>query len=135
MFKTRFRVSWVDTDSARIVHFSNYFRYFERAEEELYNSLGINFIKLQEKYGYNLPRLEAYCRYYSPLKFNDLVEVRIFIDEIREKTIKYKFEIHNLTESKKAAEGHVVVVAADMEQRKSVPLNKEFINALLKAVK
>ena len=33
VFKTYIRVSWTDTDAAQVVHFSNYFRFFEKAEE------------------------------------------------------------------------------------------------------
>ena len=47
-FKTSFRVSWVDTDAAGIVHFSNYFKYFEKAEEELYRILNFNFESVAE---------------------------------------------------------------------------------------
>jgi acyl-CoA thioesterase FadM len=36
-------VTWADTDSAQVVHYSNYFRLFERAEEDFYRSLGFSF--------------------------------------------------------------------------------------------
>ncbi|HDN01878.1 MAG TPA: acyl-CoA thioesterase [Candidatus Bathyarchaeota archaeon] len=133
MFKARFRVSWSDTDAAGIVHFSNHFRYVEKAEEELYNSLGFDFVSIFKKYGFALPRVEACCKYYSPLRFNDIIEVRISVEEVREKSLRYKFEIYNVTADKVAAEGHIVAVAADIKRGKSVPLDREFVKRLLKA--
>jgi len=137
MFKVKYRVSFVETDSAGIVHFSNYFRYFERAEEELYNSIGRNldFVSLMKKYGYTLPRVEAHCKYFSPLRFNDVFEVRIWVEEVKEKSIKYGFEIYNITTDKLSARGYVVVVAANLEKGVSVPLDKEFVELILKATK
>ncbi len=132
MFKARFRVSWSDTDAAGIVHFSNHFRYVERAEEELYNSMGFDFVSIFRKYGFALPRVEACCKYYSPLRFNDIIEVRIVVEEVREKSLTYRFQIYNVTEDKLAAEGHIVAVAADISKGRSVPLDREFVERLMK---
>ncbi|RLI21432.1 acyl-CoA thioesterase [Candidatus Bathyarchaeota archaeon] len=129
-FKTSFRVSWVDTDSAKIVHFSNYFRYFEKAEEEFYRKLGCNFDDMAEKYGIILPRVEAYCHYVSPLKFNDLVEIELSVKELREKAVKYWFKVYNKQNGRLAAEGYIVVVAADRNLGGAVKIPKEIAEKL-----
>jgi len=49
-FKTTYKISWADTDAAEVVHFSNYFRFFERAEEEMYQKLGFTFNDFIQKY-------------------------------------------------------------------------------------
>ncbi len=128
-FRVQLRVAWVETDAAQVVHFTNYFRYFEKAEEEFYNKLGFNFSSLN-KYDVWLPRIEAYCRYFSPCRFNDLIEVSLRIDELREKSIRYGFTINNLTTGKKAAEGYVVVVAASISENHAVPIPKEIVEKL-----
>ena len=61
-FKTSFRVSWTDTDAAQVVHFPNYFKFFEKAEEEFYRHLGFNVADIAEK-GVWFPRVEAFCQY------------------------------------------------------------------------
>jgi acyl-CoA thioester hydrolase len=129
-FKTAFRVSWVETDAAQIVHFSNYFRYFERVEEEFYRSLGFDFDDLSEKYNLIFPRVEAYCNFKSPLKFNDLVEIELSVKEIREKAVKYWFKVYNKRDEKLAAEGYLVVVAVDKKLRKAVKIPEEFVERL-----
>ncbi len=59
-FKTSFRVSWIDTDAAQVVHFSNYFKFFERTEEEFYRHLGFSFNDATER-GIWLPRLKRFA--------------------------------------------------------------------------
>jgi len=126
------RVSWVDTDAAGVVHFSNYFRFFEKAEEEFYNKLGFNFDKINEKYGIWFPRVEAYCKYKSPSKFNDILEIEIHLEELKEKAVKYGFKVHNRTTEKEAAEGYVVIVAADKKKNKAVRIPEEIKRKLMR---
>ncbi len=124
-FKAKYRVQWVDTDSARVMHFSNYFRYFEFAETDLYRILGFDFETSREKYGIWLPRIEAHCRYLHPCRFNEEIEVEIWIDNLGEKHIKYGFKVYNLNQNELAAEGWVVVVAASVREKKAVPIPTE----------
>jgi len=129
-FKTSFRVSWVDTDAAGIVHFSNYFKYFEKAEEELYRTLEFDFKSVAEKYGVVLPRVEAWCRYKSPLRFNDLVEIELSVKELREKAVKYWFKVYNRQNGQLAAEGYIVAVAADKNLGGAVKIPEEITEKL-----
>jgi len=129
-FKISFRVSWGDTDAAGIVHFSNYFKYFEKAEEELYRTLKFNFESVAEKYGVILPRVEAWCRYKSPLRFNDLVEIEVSVRELKEKAVKYWFKIRNKRNGQLAAEGYIVAVAADKNLGKAVKIPEEIAEKL-----
>jgi len=130
VFKTTFRVSWVETDAAQVVHFSNYFRYFERAEEEFYRSLGLSFDIIRQEYDIWLPRIEAFARFRSPLKFNDLVEVELRIDELREKSVRYGFKIFNKEDGRLVAEGYMVVVAADKKKGEAIEIPKEIVEKL-----
>ncbi|MCJ7429608.1 acyl-CoA thioesterase, partial [Candidatus Bathyarchaeota archaeon] len=57
-FKASFRVSWADTDAAQVVHFSNYLRFFEKAEEEFYRHLGFSFTDYKLTPGLWFPRVE-----------------------------------------------------------------------------
>ena len=58
-FKRTFRVHWVDTDVAGVMHFTNYLRYFEACEEEFYNSISLPFNDVRVKYGIIFPRLRS----------------------------------------------------------------------------
>jgi acyl-CoA thioester hydrolase len=59
-FKSKYRVSWVDTDALGVMHFSNYFRICEKAEEEFTNLLGVSFDHSENIY---FPTVKATCEY------------------------------------------------------------------------
>lgn len=128
-FKTSFRVSWADTDAAQVVHYSNYFRFFEKAEEEFYRHLGFTFKDTQER-GIWFPKVEAFCQYRKPARFNDLIEVELTVEEIREKSIKYGFRILNKESDALLANGYVVIVTADKVKRKAVAIPKDIVEKL-----
>jgi len=129
VFKTFFRVSWVETDAAQVVHFSNYFRFFEKAEEEFYRHLGFSFNEIANK-GIWLPRVEAFCQYKKPARFNDLIEVTLTLEELREKSIKYSFKIHEKESSELLANGYMTILCANKQTGKATQIPKEIIEKL-----
>jgi YbgC/YbaW family acyl-CoA thioester hydrolase len=113
------------------VHFSNYFRFFEKTEEEFYRHLGFTFTDLHDK-GLWFPRVEAFCQFKKPAKPNDLLEVELIIEELGEKSIKYGFKILNKESAVLLANGYIVVVIADKQTGKATQIPKE-IGEKLKA--
>jgi acyl-CoA thioester hydrolase len=128
-FKTTFRVRWVDTDVAGVMHYSNFFRYFEACEEEFYRSQGATLVQLREKYRIMLPRVEAHCVYKLPCKFDDLIEVVLTVREVGTKTVTYDFQTYRNEEKQLAAEGYLKCIAVDTTW-KVVPLPIEVAKIL-----
>jgi acyl-CoA thioester hydrolase len=128
-FKTSFRVTWADTDAAQVVHYSNYFKFFERAEEEFYRHLGFSFTDLHAR-GLWFPRVEAFCRYKRPARFGDLLEVEISIGELKEKSIRFEFNIFNKEEATLLAAGYIVALAADKQTGKATGIPEEIAKKL-----
>jgi len=127
-FKTLYRVSWVDTDAAQIVHFSNFFRFFERAEEEFYEHMGLtDWLGVKDVI---LPRVEAFCQYRKPARFNDLLEIELTVEELKEKSMRYGFKIYNKKTTELLASGYVVAVAVDRHTLKAVPIPQEIVEKL-----
>jgi acyl-CoA thioester hydrolase len=129
VFRTSYRVAWADTDAAQVVHYSNYFRLFERAEEDFYRHLGFSFTDLRTK-GLWFPRVEAFCQYKKPARFNDLLEIELAVEELREKSVKYGFRIVSNETNMLLATGHVVVVAADKQAGKATQIPREIVEKL-----
>lgn len=129
MFTNRFRVVWADTDAAGVVHYSNYFRFFERAEEEFYRSLNFSFTDTARK-GLWFPRVEAFCQYKKPARFNDLLEVELAVEELKQKSMKISFRILNAGTSTLLATGYVVIVIADKHTGKSTEMPTEIAEKL-----
>lgn len=128
-FKTSLRVTWADTDAAQVVHFSRFFVYVERAEEEFYRSLGFSFTDLRKK-GFWLPRVEAFCQYRKPARFDDMLEVELTVEELKEKSVKLGFNISNKEKVELLATGYLVVVTADRNTGKATPIPKEIVDKL-----
>jgi YbgC/YbaW family acyl-CoA thioester hydrolase len=111
----------VDTDIAGVMHFSNYFRYFEACEEEFYRSISMPLTKIRDKYGVMLPRVEAHCHYRAACRFDDVVDVTMKVREVAEKTITYDFQVTRRRDGALAAQGFVKCIAVNAEW-KAVPL-------------
>jgi len=123
-FKRAFRVRWVDTDVAGVMHFTNYLRYFEACEEEFYRSISLPFNDVQRRYGITFPRVEVHCTYKASCRFDDLFDVTMRIREIAEKTITWDFHANRRHDGKLAAEGYIKCIAVNSEW-KAVSLPEE----------
>ena len=128
-FKHTYRVHWVDTDVAGVMHFTNFLRYFEACEEEFYRSISLPFNAIREKYGITLPRVEAHCKYTAACRFDDIVEVAMRVREVAEKTVTYDFEMVRQQDGKLAAEGSMKCIAVNSEW-KAVSLPAELAKTL-----
>jgi acyl-CoA thioester hydrolase len=128
-FKTSFRVTWADTDAAQVVHYSNYFRFFEKAEEEFYRHLGFTFTDTAKR-GLWFPRVESFCQYKKPARFNDLLEVELTVDELKEKSVKYTFRVTNKETTDLLANGYVILVAADTQTAKATQIPRNIVEKL-----
>jgi acyl-CoA thioester hydrolase len=82
------RVVFSETDTAGIVHFSNYFRYFEDTEHALWREAGLSVHPGSSSIGW--PRVTASCEYHRPLKFEQEFEIVVRIAEMRPRTIRYE---------------------------------------------
>jgi len=111
-FETRFFIYWSQTDAAGIVHFAEFFEIVEHAEEELYRTRGV-----LHHHG-RLPRVEAHAVFKSPLRRGDQVRVVLRPLEIREKAVKYGFDIFNETTGTLSATGYIVAVCVELESGK-----------------
>lgn len=114
-FKRRFRVHWVDTDAAGVMHFTNYLRYFEECEEEFYRSISLNFNEIQAKYGTKFPRVEAHCSYKATCRFDDFLDITMRVREVTEKTLTWGFQAIRQHDGKLAAEGYIKCIAVNSE--------------------
>lgn len=115
-------VEFYETDMAGIVHFTNFFRFMETCEHSFLRSLNQELHGLVEGLETGWPRVNATCDYRAPARFGDLLTVSLFIEEVRNRSVRYRFEISK--EETLIAEGKLSVahVAITDEGIKAVPL-------------
>lgn len=87
------RVQFAETDMAGIVHFSVFFRYAEEAEHALLRSAGLGVHLTDEDGPIGFPRAAARCQYLSPARFEDELEVRIWVSRKGRRSIVYQYTI------------------------------------------
>ena len=124
-FRHRFPVNWVDTDALSVVHFSNYFRYFEKTEEAFYASTAMDHRGISEKHSIAFPRVDVRCAYEFPCRFGDEVEVSLKLSELKDKAVSLNFEVLNVTGARVAAKGSVTLVCVDTTRWKAVSIPSE----------
>jgi len=127
-------VRWVDTDALGVVHYSNYFRYVEAAEEELYRSLGFTFKELNEKYKIAIPRVEAFCRYRSPARFGDMLTVTLRLGEMTDKTMTYGFDIKRKNNEESVCDGYLKLIGLDLESWRATRLPPDLASKVTSAL-
>jgi acyl-CoA thioester hydrolase len=93
-FQTR-RVEFSDTDMAGIAHFTNLLKFVELAEHAFFRSLGVKVYEAAGGASAGWPRVETTCRYLKPAKFEQLLDICLCIEEVRETGLKYGFWIFN----------------------------------------
>ena len=86
-YRLQRRVNFYETDAAGIVHFSNFFRYMEEAEHEMWRAGGMSVAERDATIGW--PRVNVSFDYFRPLRYEEEFEILIRVVEIGEKRIRY----------------------------------------------
>jgi acyl-CoA thioester hydrolase len=88
-----FRVEWGECDSAGIIFYPNYYRWFDRATHQMFRIAGIPIYQLMTQHGFAHPILESGCRFSTPLYYDDLVQLETVVTEVRNKTFRLEHTV------------------------------------------
>lgn len=90
----KIRVRYGETDRMGYVYYGNYATYFEVARVESLRTLGINY-KDMEDGGISLPVLEYKIKYIKPAFYDEVLIIKIKINELPKVRIKFDYETYN----------------------------------------
>jgi YbgC/YbaW family acyl-CoA thioester hydrolase len=109
---TERRVEFSDTDMAGIMHFANFFRWMESTEHAFFRSLGFAVHGEENGATVGWVRVHAECDYLAPLRYPELVEVRLRVTGKSSNSLSYAFEFRRADEAEgdPAARGALQVV-------------------------
>jgi len=107
------QVEFHETDMAGIMHFANFFRWMECCETAFYRSLGLPLISFVPGKIVGWPRVNVSCSYRSPLRFNDSVEVKLWVKKLGIRSVTYVFHFRKGDALVAVGEVAVVCVTAD----------------------
>jgi acyl-CoA thioester hydrolase len=92
---TRRRVEFADTDMEGIIHFSRFFIYMETAEHLFLNALGTSVASRVGGRRLGWPRMAVGCEFLRPVRFEDEVEIRLFVLRKAARAITYGCEFRH----------------------------------------
>jgi acyl-CoA thioester hydrolase len=131
---TEVRVRYAETDQMGIVYYANYLVWFEIGRVELLRSLGLAYSQLETEHECILPVIEASCRYRSPARYDDEIQIETHPALLRGSVIKFAYQIWRkaspMGEGRKLlCEGETVHVVCD-DQLNKKPLPEKYAAAL-----
>jgi YbgC/YbaW family acyl-CoA thioester hydrolase len=109
-FEYRYRrtVQFAETDMAGIVHFSRYFQFVEEAEHAFLRSIGLGVHVVHGDYAIGFPRVSTRCDFLRPLRFENEVEIHIWVHRKGHKSLTYHAVLS--TEGGPVARAEIVVL-------------------------
>ena len=88
------RISYGETDTMGVLYYAEYLHIFERARSEFIRACGMSYRDVEEK-DIILPVREAQCRYRSPARYDDLVQVHTAISQWGRASMRFVYEMWN----------------------------------------
>ncbi|MFO1430775.1 MAG: tol-pal system-associated acyl-CoA thioesterase [Candidatus Competibacteraceae bacterium] len=118
------RVYYEDTDSAGVVYYANYLKFMERARTEWLRSRGYEQDTLAREAGIQFMVRSVDLHYRRPARFNDLLQVNTWVEEIKKASLLFAQAIFRSGEDEQSlCNGHIRVacVAVDSLKPKAIP--------------
>jgi acyl-CoA thioester hydrolase len=106
------RVRYAETDQAGMAHHSSFLPWFEEGRVELLRSLGKPYQEFEAE-GIHFPVREAFCRYWVPARFDDVLIVATTIEDVGGASVRFSYRITRQADGVLIAEGHTLHACVD----------------------
>ncbi len=126
------RIAWGECDSAGIVFYPNFYRWFDQGSHELVRKAGYSVKSLRQR-DRDILLIETGCKYRAPGFYDDVVEITSRVGEARGKIIRIEHECRR-QDGELLCEGFEVRAYADISDvsaMKAVAMPEAMIQALL----
>jgi len=87
------RVRYAETDQLGVVYHSNFFVWFEVGRVELLRQIGFTYKDMEKQDDCHIVVVEVACRYLRPARYDDLLRVRTHVTEVRNRSMKFEYEV------------------------------------------
>jgi acyl-CoA thioester hydrolase len=114
---TTFRVRYAETDQMGVVYYANYLIWFEIGRSEFCRQHGFEYRDMEQQDGLCIIVAEASCRYKSSAHYDDEIEVRTCLREVRKRVLVFGYEIYHSIDHRLLAEGETTHVVVDRAGR------------------
>ena len=131
--ETRIRVRYAETDQMGVVYHANHFIWFEVGRVQLLRQLGFSYKDMERDDDCFIAVVDARCRYKAPIHYDDEVIVRTYLKHVREKVIRFGYELRSAETGDLLAEGETTHIVADSTVRPRA-LPEKYLNVFRAAV-
>lgn len=114
-----FRVRYAETDQMGVVYHANYLVWCEMGRTELIRRRGDSYAEL-ERAGVVLAVADASVRYHAPARYDDLIRVEAWVDQVRSRTVKFSYRISRASDGEpdvRLASATTTLIALDRDSR------------------
>ncbi len=116
------RVRYAETDQMGIVYYANFFVWFEIGRTDFCRQRGFAYREMEQQDGLYIIVAEARCRYKAPARYDDELEVRTRLRDVRKRVLVFSYEIYRQPSGDLLAEGETVHVITDRDGKpRSLP--------------
>ncbi len=112
---TTFRVRYAETDQMGVVYYANYLVWFEIGRSEFCRQHGFEYRDMEQQDGLCIIVAEASCRYKASAHYDDEIEVRTCLREMRKRVLIFGYEVRRSNDHQLLAEGETTHVIVDRE--------------------
>ena len=131
--ETRIRVRYAETDQMGVVYHANHFIWFEVGRVELLRQFGFSYKDMEREDGCFIAVIDARCRYKAPVHYDDEVIVRTYLKHVREKVLRFGYELRRTESGELLAEGETTHIVANA-QMKTRTLPEKYMRVFRAAV-
>jgi acyl-CoA thioester hydrolase len=114
-----FRVRYAETDQMGVVYHANYLVWCELGRTELIRQRGTPYAEL-ERQGVVLAVADASVRYHAAARYDDLIRVEAWIDQLRSRTITFAYRVLRVDDGEaveKLATASTTLICLDRSSR------------------
>jgi acyl-CoA thioester hydrolase len=111
--ETRIRVRYAETDQMGVVYHANHFIWFEVGRVEFFRQCGFSYKDMEREDDCFIAVVDAQCRYKAPVHYDDEVVVRTYLKHVREKVIRFAYELRKAESGELLAEGETTHIVAN----------------------
>jgi len=101
------RVRYGETDQAGMAHHSAFLSWFEEGRVGVLRTLGKPYQEFEAE-GLHFPVREAFCRYWAPARFDDVLRVDTMIEEVGGASVRFGYRITRQEDGSLVAEGYTL---------------------------
>lgn len=114
------RIAYADCTLGNHVYYGRYFDILELARGEMFRSLGHSFLELQDQ-DFIFPVAEVRAKYYGPVRYDDLVEIRTWLIELSNVRLHFAYRII-LQDKTVIMEAQTLHACTSLEQNRMVKI-------------